>query len=443
MIKTSVIVPVYNTESYLKDCFESIFKQTQKDIEVIAINDGSTDNSLYILEQIKKNYPQMVIFTQDNKGLGSARNKGIELARGEFICFIDSDDCLVNTAIEICYRCAKDNSLDVVMFDAKTFGDVEYETDCYNRSEIIVDQEVVLRGEDFAEKYWLKSFVPSACLMYMSTRFLRQHNLEFLPRIYYEDNEFCCRMIPLAQRVMYIPQRLYKRRYRKLSITTVPFDLRHARDMLTMIQSVGGHQYSDKLIPIIHKLQLDFLRSLYNRCLKAELLRNIEFFQELYSMALNICGDSIESISLFSDIDLLSHITNEASQKIVSKQAKKIIETKRKELLKEIFDKVPIGSEGQYIGIYGTGKNTERFLNEYLKYVNGIKATLIFIDSNITSKKERYKGFDIFNINDIENMPLKCIIVASSKYELAICQTIKEKYGDKFKVLRLQSDLHF
>ena len=69
MIKTSIIVPVYNTAEYLWECFASIFAQTQKEIEVIAINDGSTDNSLQILEEIKKDHPEMIIFSQKNMGL--------------------------------------------------------------------------------------------------------------------------------------------------------------------------------------------------------------------------------------------------------------------------------------------------------------------------------------------------------------------------------------
>lgn len=89
MIKTSVIVPVYNTAEYLEECFESIFGQTQKEIEVIAINDGSTDNSLQVLKEIQKKHPQMIILSQKNKGLGETRNIGLELAKGEFIYFID------------------------------------------------------------------------------------------------------------------------------------------------------------------------------------------------------------------------------------------------------------------------------------------------------------------------------------------------------------------
>ena len=94
MIKTSIIVPVYNTAEYLRDCFDSIFHQTQKEIEIIAINDGSTDNSLDVLQEIKKEHPELIILSQVNQGLGATRNRGIKLAKGEFIYFLDSDDCL-------------------------------------------------------------------------------------------------------------------------------------------------------------------------------------------------------------------------------------------------------------------------------------------------------------------------------------------------------------
>ena len=162
MCRTSIIVPVYNTADYLKECFESIYNQTQKEIEVIAINDGSTDNSLEILEEIKREHPDLIIYSQENRGLGDARNKGIELAIGEYIYFIDSDDCLAPEAMETCYQYAAENHLDVVMFDAEVFGDIEYKKDAYDRKKIISDQEAVLSGEVFACKYFTQAFYPNA-----------------------------------------------------------------------------------------------------------------------------------------------------------------------------------------------------------------------------------------------------------------------------------------
>ena len=108
MKRTSIIVPVYTTESYLMECFDSIYAQNQKEIEVIAVNDGSTDCSLCILEEIKKEHSDLIIVSQENKGLGSARNKGLEIATGEYIYFVDSDDYLADKTLETCYQYARD-----------------------------------------------------------------------------------------------------------------------------------------------------------------------------------------------------------------------------------------------------------------------------------------------------------------------------------------------
>ena len=92
MVKLSIIIPVYNVEKYLSKCLDSILVGNQFTGQVICVNDGSTDNSLNILEQYAKKYPNVEIITQPNAGLSAARNAGIKAAKGEYICFLDSDD---------------------------------------------------------------------------------------------------------------------------------------------------------------------------------------------------------------------------------------------------------------------------------------------------------------------------------------------------------------
>ena len=92
--KISVIIPVYNSEKYLNECINSIINQSLKEIEIICINDGSYDNSLNILNYYKKIDNRIIIINQKNKGVNSARNSGLKIAKGEFILFFDSDDQL-------------------------------------------------------------------------------------------------------------------------------------------------------------------------------------------------------------------------------------------------------------------------------------------------------------------------------------------------------------
>lgn len=99
MVEFSVIIPVYNSEKFLKECLESVINQTFKDFEVICINDGSTDRSKDILEEYADNDNRIKVYSQENKGAGAARNHGMELAEGKYIIFLDSDDILSQNAL--------------------------------------------------------------------------------------------------------------------------------------------------------------------------------------------------------------------------------------------------------------------------------------------------------------------------------------------------------
>ncbi len=443
MCRTSIIVPVYNTAKYLKECFGSIYNQTQKETEVIAINDGSTDNSLEILEEIKKEHPGLIIYSQENKGLGDARNKGMELATGEYIYFMDSDDCLATTAMETCYQYARENHLDIVMFDAETFGDLEHVRDAYNRKNLITEQETVFRGEDFACKYFMRAFYPSACLLYTARTLIERHHLRFISRIYYEDNIFYCRALPLAERVMYIPQALYKRRYRENSITMSVFDLRHARDYLQMIWAVSGQIYTENVRKIIRELELGFLNNWLDECRKNNLFQDRQFAVEAFEGVKKLSGGWIGKMLSFRHLEILSQIVDDASYDVFSAEIKENIQRRKRELLSESFSDIPLQSATKCVGIYGTGKNTERFLDSYRKYIGEIRAKLLFINSNTVTGTEQYKGYDVLNVDNIGNCPLECIVIASSKYEDEIYHLIKERYKDTFRIIRLRADRQF
>ena len=112
--KVSVIVPVYNTSKYLVRCMEALVNQTLEEIEILAVNDGSTDNSLEILKKYEVQYPQKVrVLSKENGGQATARNLGIRESRGEYIGFADSDDCVERTIFEKMYLLAKKDDSDL------------------------------------------------------------------------------------------------------------------------------------------------------------------------------------------------------------------------------------------------------------------------------------------------------------------------------------------
>ena len=112
MAKISIIIPVYNIEKYLRECLDSVINQTLHDIEIICINDGSTDNSLEILKEYSQKDSRFILIDRENRGVAKSRNEGIEKAQGEFVCFMDPDDIYPNSDIlEVLYNKAKENNV--------------------------------------------------------------------------------------------------------------------------------------------------------------------------------------------------------------------------------------------------------------------------------------------------------------------------------------------
>src|SRR5690625_1653273 len=112
----SVIIPVYNVENYLVECMKSVVNQTYENIEIIAIDDGSTDNSLKILEDFALRNDNLTIVSQENSGQSVARNKGIKKAQGKYIYFLDSDDYILPQTFEQLINTLEENKLDLIRF---------------------------------------------------------------------------------------------------------------------------------------------------------------------------------------------------------------------------------------------------------------------------------------------------------------------------------------
>ncbi len=110
--KISVIIPTYNKEKYLNECLDSVINQTLKEIEIICVNDGSTDNSLTILKEYEKKDKRIKIINQENSGVAIARNRAMDISKGEFIAFLDSDDKIINdNSLENLYYAAVNNNV--------------------------------------------------------------------------------------------------------------------------------------------------------------------------------------------------------------------------------------------------------------------------------------------------------------------------------------------
>ena len=121
MIRISVIVTVYNTSKYLRRCMDSIIHQSLKDIEIICIDDGSTDESLEILKEYSRKDNRVIVISQENSGAGAARNTGMQYAKGKYLSFLDSDDFFEENLLELAYKYAEKDSADFVVYKSDQY----------------------------------------------------------------------------------------------------------------------------------------------------------------------------------------------------------------------------------------------------------------------------------------------------------------------------------
>ena len=225
-IKVSVIVPIYNTAPWLKSCLDSICHQTLENIEIICINDGSTDNSLEILKEYQQGDSRIQIVDQNNKGLSEARNAGIKVAEGSYLFFMDSDDYLDLDSLEILSADMDNRSLDFLLFNVTSFGDDDSYTEMadnwnkgyFNRK---LDENSVYSGVDlFCIQKRSRSYICTAWSSMISRSFFLEKKLWFHPGILHEDEPYTFSAMMSASRCGCLNRVLYHHRYRVSSIMT-------------------------------------------------------------------------------------------------------------------------------------------------------------------------------------------------------------------------------
>lgn len=223
MPKYSIIIPVYNTEKYLDKCLNSIFKQTNQDFEIIVINDGSTDNSLDILNKYKDD---ITIINQDNMGLSVARNTGVKKACGKYLIFIDSDDYIENMLLEKIDQVSKNNP-DLIRFGLNEINGEE-------KNEVLGPKFNNLSGPDAFKEIVKNKYVEPAWLYAYKKDFYTENNFEFLPNMYHEDFGIIPKIIVSASKVTSINYAGYNYVLRENSISNDPSkNIKRANDFLT------------------------------------------------------------------------------------------------------------------------------------------------------------------------------------------------------------------
>lgn len=221
----SVIIPVFNAEPWLDGCLSSVLRQPDVSLEVICVNDGSTDSSGRILRKYADRDDRVIIIERPNGGLSAARNDGLAVASGRYTVFLDSDDRWRTEGLsELVALCDRDE-LDVLMFDAKTM---------YESAELEATRKSLATYYERKRSYstpcpgvqlmstLLRAQVyrASACLYLTRTDLINEHGLRFIPGIAHEDNPFTFALLLTARRAAHEKNAFYERRVRAGSIMT-------------------------------------------------------------------------------------------------------------------------------------------------------------------------------------------------------------------------------
>ena len=204
MPKVSVVVPVYNVADYLRECMDSLVRQTLREIEIICVNDGSTDSSLKILREYAETDPRIILIDQENGGYGKAMNTGIDRASGEYLGIVEPDDFVRLTMFEDLYRAAEENRLDLVKADFDRFvtgSDGERTFTRIRLSPRPADYGRVFRPVDEKESFF---FVMNTWAGIYRLSFLREYGIRHheTPGASFQDNGFWFQTFLYAERVM-------------------------------------------------------------------------------------------------------------------------------------------------------------------------------------------------------------------------------------------------
>ena len=268
-MKLSIIIPVYNVEQYLQNCVQSVITQTYQDLQVILVDDGSTDSSGILCDQLARPDCRMQVVHKKNGGLSDARNAGLKVATGDYVAFLDSDDVyLLNDGVEQLMALAQAEQPDVLLFQA---------VDVYAHHQTVrkaydVEYMATHSGvEVFAQLVRIQSFNMSACFQLIRRDLLEQYQIYFQKGLLSEDVDWSLRLWRHVSKVRAMNLPLYGYQHREGSISTT-YTIRNLRSY-ERIFAKFVQLYNDRVVDahteLYWKTVMGYLAQMYTSCLYA------------------------------------------------------------------------------------------------------------------------------------------------------------------------------
>jgi len=450
MINVSIIIPVFNMGSYIREAINSCLEQTLTNIEIIVINDGSTDSSDLIIKEYAGNLKNFRYKIIEHGGLSKARNEGLKLASGKYILFLDADDYISPDTCEKLFNQAEKDELDFVTFDAETILDSELDEKTmqyfsYDRSQIISDRNY-MSGKDFIRKYREKGGIKvNACLSFVNRDFLEKNNIDFPEGLFYEDNVFFLQCMMYAKKTSYNSNKFYKRRLRKNSIMTQTVTPKHLLDVyyidLKLVESVACLIHNEILTDEMIYFWLDYI-SWHSRVMFGVLDKQSKrlltlLFRDYYSQILNIIIQCVKNVIEILDstksklraisvLDKYIFALTECS-KVMPDCVIDMFTKYKVEIVKEKLSKIPLQRTDLKVGIYGSGPHSDFVLELYKRLIGDIKAEIFYIDSSAVAYESKHNGIDIINILDVDFKDVDAVVILSFKFEEEMRENLRRQ----------------
>ena len=364
MVEISVIIPAYNAVDYLDEAISSIINQSFRDLEIICVDDGSTDNTLEILQSYASKDDRIQVYHQENQGVGGAINTGISKANGKYISVVDADDVLDLNALEELYNIMEEKDLDFVILKAINYDENtgEYYEDPYFTMPVLHEcvGDSVFDWRDIGNKIF--NICVTTWSKFYKKELIKENNIKMPLNLIYEDNIFFWQILFNSSKIYFYDKFLYTRRVHSSSIVhshnEKSMDTLKITDLVTQTFIDYGYfeDYKEilynKKVSVVH-YRYDLIKEEFKELLFTEMKKYFEkirdseeygeFYSYLYSSNKFIFDNVLESDS-YVEYDLRKELHNLKSDYHDLESEVNSLEKKNKELDEKVKDLTKINN---------------------------------------------------------------------------------------------------
>lgn len=338
MIKVSVMIPVYNTSKYLKKCLDSVINQSLREIEIICVNDGSTDNSLEILKEFSKKDKRIIIIDKKNGGLTSARNAALEIANGEYCLNIDSDDWIEQGYLEAMYEKAKKEDLDILISDF--YDDFTNEKRIIKKVDLNLKDKEVITGKEYVQQFFTCNFLGYTWNKLIKRELYIKNNIKYNENIFMlEDVEVIGKLGYFAKRIGKLNRTYYHYRRGENNGSNYDVPFKHILDTEICFKNLEMFYKKQKETEILKIIRRKRNLRLSGMFLSGKYNHYTEYREEFYKFLLSIRYDEFV-LNIYKDVLIEETITRIALYNFIKILPPKMIVNKFSRITKYLNNRL-------------------------------------------------------------------------------------------------------